>query len=240
MAKLLSTRSACRFEPADQQARPEGERAAFLLRVPTPYLRPQIDRAVRAAGARTVTHFHLLAMMEKGVGEIFALAGGGETRDRVLSAIAAHRDAVQAETDGVKRLALIRNVDAEVEHAADVLRREYPPYAALEADRDFHWEAWTIETARHAIVDWENLERPFSAAHHGGPDDDALAWLQARHPAWLPQILFEFERLRAPGEAEAKNSASSSPTGKGPKSSTSAATSSSSRRKARGKKTAGT
>ncbi|GAB4373828.1 MAG: hypothetical protein Kow00114_36010 [Kiloniellaceae bacterium] len=240
MAKLLSTRAALPFEPADQKGKPEAERVSFLLRVPTPYLRPQIDRAVRAAGARTVSHFELLAMLERGVSEVFDLAGSPDVRDRVLGAIAAYRERLLDQTDAVARLALIQLGDPEVEHAAGVLRREYPPFAEMEADRDFHWEAWRLETARHCVVGWENLPRPFTAAHHGGPDDAALAWLAAAQGGYLTEILMEFERRRQVSEDEAKNSGSSSPIEASPGASTSAATNSSGHRKARGKKTSGT
>jgi hypothetical protein len=240
MAKLLSTKGAHRFVLPGQENLPEAARAAYLLRVPGPYARPQIDRAVRAAGARSVGHFQIVAMMERGVREIFDLAGSEGTRERVLADIAAYRKRIEEERDNVKRLKAIMVCGEEIDRCADVLRREYPPYAELEADRDFHWEAWLIETARHAVIGWENLPRAFSADHRGGPDDAALAWLQSARRGDLQAILFEFERLRAPTEEEAKNSVSSSPTGKGPSNSTSAATKPTSRRKARGKKTSGT
>lgn len=238
MAKLLSTGMRHRFEPRDQEARPEGERIAYLLRVPGRFTKPRIDRAVRSAGARYVAELDVLTVMAEGIREI-AESAPMETAETIVEEILGLRQRAIKEPDDGQRFEMLNEPGELIDHAGEVLQQHYPRYAAMKADQEFFYEVLKIETVRHVLLGWEGHPTPFAADTQGLAGDSSLTFLQAAHPAHMTAIWLEFGRLLAPSGQEAKNSGSSSPSGATQKTSTSAATSSSGRRTTRAKTSSG-
>ena len=238
MAKFLSTKQPVRFVPGDQENRHEAERVTYLLRAPTPATRPRINRALKAACARPVHRIELINMMEQGVKEVASLVPGFEKAEETLAAIVDLRKRFTAEEDPDKRFEIVQKPGELVDAAANALRAYYPPYAELEGESDFFFDILSVETVRHGLVGWENLDQPFQSGP-AGASDASIVYLQSAQPDHVKAIWLELERLANPSMAEAKNSDSSSPSDSSPSGSTSAATKSSSRRKAPGKKTSG-
>lgn len=238
MALVVTTRSPVRYVPDGQDRLPEGERVAYLLRVPSRLDRARFRREVRALGARAVGQAELRDAARSAVGAMLPDDADAGVRAERLAAIdesadawsrffrrhdaqrerrslgvdpaedEARREAVEAEEDA----AAIRTFDELI----DLLRRHSPAVAALLADIDYWQDVSALVAVRLFLEGWENRAADFRRGADGLLPEDLLNGIPEADLRGLDGKIGELMRL---SEAEAKNSASPSPGSSSPASS---------------------
>jgi hypothetical protein len=113
-------------------------------------------------------------------------------------------DAAEAAGSGLAEDAELARDLAEIETA---MRRHHPPYAALEAERAYWLSVAPIVASRHFLRGWEGVAARFER-RHGLMPEDLLAEIPDAH---VEAIGWEAIALMSPSRAQAKNSASPSP-----------------------------
>ena len=193
MNVLVSTREPVRFVPADQEAKPEGEQIAYLLKPAGAYDEALYRRACAERGGRFYGDREMLTSLRRG------LAAMG--RDDLLPAVDAF-EAVMDDPAGVPA-----DIDGAIEDVEEVVMAAFEPYRRRHAARRYYLDVAPIEAFRVFCVDWENTGADFMRNQNGVPPE-LLDDLPRGHVAEAGGRAVELMML---GAGEEKNSDSPSP-----------------------------
>jgi len=187
---------------------PKGEAGdnppVYAIAVPTLMQRAAFRRDVAAAGARYPGQDEMFVALREGV--------RAAVEDDAQPALLETLDAAEAAGAGLAEDAELARDMAGIEAA---MRRHHPPYAALEAERAYWLSVAPIVAARHFLRGWEGVAAPFRR-QAGLVPEDLLAELPDAH---VEAIGWEAISLMSPSRAQAKNSASPSPSPSDPQTS---------------------
>jgi hypothetical protein len=219
MAKLLDGKAPARLVPSDQMRRAEGERIAYLLKVPTVYDRAPLARAVAQRGGKRWTKTDMLGAARDGLAMLLPEENDAATRgalekqldlyDETLNGfakawLAGRWEATDEETlkDLTAAMEKLGTIEAELLPLFDQIAAGYPRLASMIADDRAFPLIFGIEATKLFLLGWENRPESFARGPLGVPDD-LLSALPDEH---LIAIGGEIDRLRRPTEAERKNS----------------------------------
>ena len=195
-------------DPSAPVTVPCGPRS-YRLRVPRMLDRAALTREIVALGGR---HHLPPAELRAMIDGVRAGMAESEHREAILLALGAQLDRWNAlaqahdEDDRETRDAMLREIlDAgrELIEVEAVMRRHWPPYAAILGDNAAYPEIEALACARLFVVGWDGLGVPCPRVLPGQPlPDDAV---MAIPPADLRAISAQVQALLAPSEAQRKN-----------------------------------
>lgn len=173
----------------------DGRPPVYLLRVPQHRDRKAFRAALIRAGARPVSQAEVLEGLR-------AAIKGAAAPDQVAALLEIVDQFEAAGRDGRADESLARDV-AEIER---VMRRAWPPYAALLGDQTEYLQVAPLVAAKLFLIGWENVAAPFKRV--GGEVPDAV--LEAIEERDLDEIGWRAFALMHPSKDQEKNSASPS------------------------------